>query len=68
MKDTKIFIINACPGTHVPLVHLVPQISQASILGEGAKYIKSIKGEEAKVNQELEAVRKQIEELNMQIE
>ena len=48
--------------------HLVPQISQASILGEGAKYIKSIKGEEAKVNQELEAVRKQIEELNMQIE
>ncbi len=44
------------------------QISQASVLHEAAKYIREVKAEEQKVSLENEAVRKQIDELNNQIE
>lgn len=44
------------------------QISQASVLFEGGKYIKNLRNEHDKIFEETQAVKKQIDDLNNYIE
>ena len=44
------------------------QMSQATILFEGAKYINLIKKDNEKVTEDIEAVKREIDELNDEIE
>ncbi|TRY61611.1 hypothetical protein TCAL_03204 [Tigriopus californicus] len=44
------------------------KISQASVLYEAGKYIHQVKGDDAKISIEIEAVKKEIDDLNNQIE
>eukprot|EP00095_Tigriopus_kingsejongensis_P008103 maker-scaffold590_size129399-snap-gene-0.36 protein:Tk08103 transcript:maker-scaffold590_size129399-snap-gene-0.36-mRNA-1 annotation:"hypothetical protein CAPTEDRAFT_219042" len=44
------------------------KMSQASVLFEAGKFINQVKGDDAKVSDEIEAVKKQIDDLNNEIE
>ncbi len=67
-EPTTLAICRRAAVTYVLAYLYLQQISQASVLYEAGKYIRTIQGEQTRLSEEIEAVKQQIDELNNQIE